>query len=82
MIQLHESIYSEKSNIIMASSNSAGAHGFSTSSLEKKLKDLNGTLQSIQGMAQWLIHHRKNAKTVVSLWYKELQKGGVRVHSN
>lgn len=60
----------------------SSAHVFSVSSLDKKLKDLNGTLQSIQGTALWLIHHRKNAKTAVSLWYKEIQKGGVRVHSN
>jgi hypothetical protein len=52
------------------------SHGFSASSLDKKLKGLSGTLQSIQGTAVWIIHHRKNAKTIVSLWYKELQKGG------
>lgn len=57
-------------------------HGFSTSSLERKLKDLNSTLQSIQGTSLWIIHHRKNAKTIISLWYKEMQKGGVKVQSN
>lgn len=57
-------------------------HGFSTSTLDKKLKDLNGTLQSIQGTSQWIIRHRKNAKTIVSLWYKEMQKGKVKGRTN
>ena len=51
------------------------SHGFSAAALDKKLRDLNSTLQSIQGTAQWIIHYRKNAKTIVSYWYKELQKG-------
>ena len=56
-------------------------HGFSASSLDKKLKGLNGTLQSIQGTSQWIIHHRKNAKTIVGFWYKEMQKGKVKGHT-
>lgn len=48
---------------------------FSAAALEKKLKDLNSSLQSIQGVSQWLIHYRRNAKTIVNVWYKELQKG-------
>ena len=55
-------------------------HSFSASALDKKLKGLNSTLQSIQGTSQWLIHYRKNAKTIVSQWYKELQNGEVKVH--
>lgn len=55
----------------------ASPHGFSVPSLEKKLKELNTTLQSIQGLSQWAIHHRKHAKTIISVWYKELQKGEV-----
>ena len=55
----------------MASSHS----GFSAAALDKKFKSLNSTLQSIQGTAQWIIQHRKNAKTVVGQWYKELQEG-------
>lgn len=51
------------------------AHSFSTSALDKKLKELNSTLQSIQGTSQWLIHYRKNAKTIVGQWYKEIQSG-------
>lgn len=59
----------------MASSASAGSGGFSVTAVEKKLKDLNTTIQSIQGVSQWLIHYRKQAKTVVSVWYKEQHKG-------
>ena len=53
----------------------ASPHAFSVPGLEKKLKELNTTLQSIQSLSQWAIHHRKHAKTVVSVWYKDLQKG-------
>lgn len=56
-------------------SGNPSSRGFSVAALEKKLKDLNTTLQSIQSVSQWLIHHRRNAKTVVSVWYKDLQKG-------
>lgn len=51
------------------------AHSFSASAFDKKIKSLSSTLPSIQGTAQWLIHYRKNAKTIVNLWYKELQHG-------
>ncbi|KAL5467428.1 hypothetical protein EMCRGX_G031649, partial [Ephydatia muelleri] len=54
--------------------NMASGHGFSAT-LEKKLKDLSVTVHSIQGISQWVIHHRKHAKTVVGHWYKELQSG-------
>ena len=61
----------------MSSSSSSGgaSGGFSVAAVEKKLKDLNTTIQSIQGVSQWLIHYRKHAKTVVSVWYKEQHKG-------
>ena len=54
--------------------NMASGHGFSAT-LEKKLKDLSVTVHSIQGISQWVIHHRKHAKAVVAHWYKELQSG-------
>ena len=57
------------------SSSSVASGGFSVAAVEKKLKDLNSTIQSIQGVSQWLIHYRKYAKTVVSTWYKEQHKG-------
>lgn len=56
----------------MAASSSSS---FSQSQLEKKLQELNTTLQSIQSVSKWLIHYRKHAKLVVAVWYKELQKG-------
>lgn len=52
----------------------ASGHSFSAA-LEKKLKDLSVTVHSIQSISQWVIHHRKHAKTVVAQWYKELQSG-------
>lgn len=51
------------------------AHSFSLAALERKLRNVTSTMQSIQEVSQWAIHHRKQAKTVVSAWYKELQKG-------
>lgn len=51
------------------------SHGFSPASLDKKLKDLTSSLQSIQATSQWLIHHRKHAKIAIKIWYKEMQKG-------
>ena len=62
-----------------SSSSSSASGGFSVAAVEKKLKDLNTTIQSIQGVSQWLIHYRKHAKTVVSVWYKEQHKGEVRI---
>ena len=59
----------------MASPHTGGLHGFSQATLEKKLQNLNSTLQNIQLMAQWAIHYRKHAKTIIAVWYKELQKG-------
>ena len=64
-----------KSKLKMASPHTEGLQGFSQATLEKKLQNLNSTLQNIQLMAQWAIHYRKHAKTITSVWYKELQKG-------
>lgn len=56
---------------------SSSGSGVSVSAVEKKLKDLNTTIQSIQGVSQWLIHYRKHAKTVVGVWYKEQHRGSL-----
>lgn len=48
---------------------------FTSSVLDSKLKDLNSTMQSIQGVSQWLTGHKKHAKTIVGIWYREVQKG-------
>jgi regulator of Ty1 transposition protein 103 len=48
---------------------------FTEQALIKKLADLNTSSQSIQTLSLWLIHHRKHHSTIVSVWFKELQKG-------
>ncbi|XP_065672799.1 regulation of nuclear pre-mRNA domain-containing protein 1A isoform X3 [Hydra vulgaris] len=47
---------------------------FSSSQLEKKLKVLTMSQQSIQTLSLWCIHHRKHSKKVVQTWFKELQR--------
>lgn len=47
---------------------------FSDQNFVKKLSELNGTQQSIQTLALWLIHHRKHSKSIIQVWYRELQK--------
>lgn len=59
----------------MASPHTGGAHGFSQQALERKLQNLSSTLQNIQIVAKWAIHYRKHAKTITTVWYKELQRG-------
>jgi len=45
---------------------------FSESAFVKRLVDLNGSQQSIQTLSQWLVFHRKNAKTIVQVWQTQL----------
>ena len=47
---------------------------FSTVQLEKKLKTLTASQQSIQTLSLWAIHHRKHAQTVVGTWFVDLQR--------
>ncbi|RUS80586.1 hypothetical protein EGW08_011641 [Elysia chlorotica] len=47
---------------------------FSDSNLVKKFDELNNTQQSIQTLSLWLIHHRKHSKTIIQVWYRELEK--------
>ncbi|KAL5021657.1 hypothetical protein ScPMuIL_000812 [Solemya velum] len=47
---------------------------FSDTNFVKKLSELNNTQQSIQTLSLWLIHHRKNSKSIVQIWHRELQK--------
>ncbi|XP_050525897.1 regulation of nuclear pre-mRNA domain-containing protein 1B-like [Daktulosphaira vitifoliae] len=49
--------------------------GFTESGLNKRLKELNSSQQSIQTLSLWLIHHRKYAHTVVKIWAKEISTG-------
>ena len=48
---------------------------FSTSQLEKKLKVMTMSQQSIQTLSLWCIHHRKHARTVVQTWLKDILRG-------
>jgi len=52
-----------------------GQQSFSPALLDSKLKELSSSIHSIQGTSSWLIHHRKHAKNIVKIWYKEFQKG-------
>uniref|UniRef100_A0A8V5H2D0 Uncharacterized protein n=1 Tax=Melopsittacus undulatus TaxID=13146 RepID=A0A8V5H2D0_MELUD len=47
---------------------------FSESALEKKLSELSNSQQSVQTLSLWLIHHRKHAAPIVSVWHRELRK--------
>ncbi|KAM7150322.1 regulation of nuclear pre-mRNA domain-containing protein 1B isoform 1-T1 [Macrochelys suwanniensis] len=47
---------------------------FSESALEKKLLELSNSQQSVQTLSLWLIHHRKHAGPIVSVWHRELRK--------
>ncbi|XP_003391384.2 PREDICTED: regulation of nuclear pre-mRNA domain-containing protein 1A-like, partial [Amphimedon queenslandica] len=47
---------------------------FTPGVLESKLRDLNSTMQSIQELSQWLINNKKHAKSVVGIWFREMQK--------
>ncbi|XP_071496787.1 regulation of nuclear pre-mRNA domain-containing protein 1B-like [Diadema antillarum] len=47
---------------------------FTEKALIEKLNSLTNTQQSIQTMSLWLIHHRKHAKKIVTVWYTLLVK--------
>ncbi|XP_070266869.1 regulation of nuclear pre-mRNA domain-containing protein 1B-like [Myotis yumanensis] len=47
---------------------------FLESALEKKLSELSNSQQSMQTLSLWLIHHRKQAGPIVSVWHRELRK--------
>lgn len=53
---------------------------FSESALEKKLSELSNSQQSVQTLSLWLIHHRKHAGPIVSVWHRELRKGKHPLH--
>lgn len=53
----------------------AAMSSFSESALEKKLSELSNSQQSVQTLSLWLIHHRKHAGPIVSVWHRELRKG-------
>ena len=47
---------------------------FSELALEKKLSELSNSQHSVQTLSLWLIHHRKHAGPIVSVWHRELRK--------
>ncbi|XP_073462641.1 regulation of nuclear pre-mRNA domain-containing protein 1B isoform X1 [Aquarana catesbeiana] len=47
---------------------------FSESALEKKLSELSNSQQSVQTLSLWLIHHRKHAAAIVTVWQRELRR--------
>ncbi|NWU67083.1 RPR1B protein, partial [Pterocles burchelli] len=55
-------------------SGAAAMSSFSESALEKKLSELSNSQQSVQTLSLWLIHHRKHAGPIVSVWHRELRK--------
>ncbi|CAH2292173.1 Hypothetical predicted protein [Pelobates cultripes] len=47
---------------------------FTEPALEKKLSELSNSQQSVQTLSLWLIHHRKHAANIVSVWHRELRR--------
>lgn len=47
---------------------------FSEDALIKKLAELNNSMQIIQTLSLWLIHHRRHSKTITQVWQTELIK--------
>ncbi|XP_053574556.1 regulation of nuclear pre-mRNA domain-containing protein 1B isoform X2 [Bombina bombina] len=47
---------------------------FTEPALEKKLSELSNSQQSVQTLSLWLIHHRKHAAVIVSVWHRELRR--------
>ncbi|KAH9520157.1 Regulation of nuclear pre-mRNA domain-containing protein 2 [Bulinus truncatus] len=43
-------------------------------SVEKKLKTVNNTQDSIQSLSLWIIHHKSHHSKIVELWMKVLKK--------
>ncbi|KAG8446121.1 hypothetical protein GDO86_013841 [Hymenochirus boettgeri] len=47
---------------------------FTEPALEKKLSELSNSQQSVQTLSLWLIHHRKHAGSIVTVWQRELRR--------
>ncbi|KAM3923958.1 regulation of nuclear pre-mRNA domain-containing protein 1B [Leptodactylus fuscus] len=47
---------------------------FTEPALEKKLSELSNSQQSVQTLSLWLIHHRKHAASIVTVWQRELKR--------
>ncbi|CAD5125642.1 DgyrCDS13844 [Dimorphilus gyrociliatus] len=42
--------------------------------VQKKLKEVENTIDSIQTLSLWIIHHKANHERIVDLWLKSLQE--------
>ncbi|XP_039273789.1 regulation of nuclear pre-mRNA domain-containing protein 1B-like [Styela clava] len=47
---------------------------FSEAALVDKLSELTNSMQIIQTLSLWLIHHRRHSKTIIQVWQTELIK--------
>lgn len=47
---------------------------FSEAALVDKLSELSNSMQIIQTLSLWLIHHRRHSKTIIQVWQTELIK--------
>ena len=52
------------------------ASALNEESVEKKLKTVNNTQDSIQSLSLWIIHHKSHHDKIVELWLKVLKKTG------
>lgn len=52
------------------------ASALNEDSVEKKLRTVTNTQDSIQTLSLWIIHHKSNHAKIVELWMKVLKKTG------
>lgn len=43
--------------------------------VQKKLKEVENTVDSIQTLSLWIIHHKANHEKIVDLWLKSVKEG-------
>lgn len=44
---------------------------------ERKLQNMSSTQDSVQTVSLWMIHHKKQADDMVTVWLDQLKKGNV-----
>ena len=49
---------------------------------ERKLQNMSSTQDSVQTVSLWMIHHKKHAEDMVSVWLEQLKKGKIAVKIN
>ena len=55
----------------------AMAGALNEESVEKKLKTVNNTQDSIQSLSLWIIHHKTHHERICQLWMRVLKKTGM-----